>query len=225
MGFNPNPKLIKVSDADASIPHPVRQVLADSPCPRFRGGASVAKNHAAQIIPEASNVFRVGGCAVTLGKFKELSLFALLGVDPLFHEFNNDPVGAKASLLRQAAHMPRRVCRKAHGLANNFVRSRHYTIIHQNGDARSSALGASVRGPVLQVRGFLLSIGDKQQTLKPGLLEPATTAPPFLSPKGATHHSPGQRPGDHGALTAPSPERAHHCFAPSGLARINGSSC
>jgi hypothetical protein len=29
MGFNPNPKLIKVSDADASIPHPVHQVLAD----------------------------------------------------------------------------------------------------------------------------------------------------------------------------------------------------
>ena len=138
MGFNPNPKLIKVSDADASIPHPVRQVLADSPCPRFRGGASVAKNHAAQIIPEASNVFRVGGCAVTLGKFKELSLFALLGVDPLFHEFNNDPVGAKASLLGQAAHMPRGVCRKAHGLANNFVRSTHNTIIHQNGDARLS---------------------------------------------------------------------------------------
>jgi hypothetical protein len=44
-------------------------------------------------------------------------------------------------LLRQAAHMPRRVCRKAHGLANDFVRSRHDTIIHQNGDARSSTPG------------------------------------------------------------------------------------
>src|SRR5271157_338735 len=29
MGFNPKPKLIKVSNADASIPHPVHQMLAD----------------------------------------------------------------------------------------------------------------------------------------------------------------------------------------------------
>jgi hypothetical protein len=196
MGFNPNPKLIKVSDADASIPHPVHQVLADSPCRSFRGApsraaekrfgtvilrrrrrrrishrhenaqseilrcaqndseglrmttgkgssatASVAKDHAAQIIPEASNVFKIGCRAITLGELEELFLFALLGLDPLFHEFNDDPVGAKASLLRQAAHMPRRVCRKAHGLANDFVRSRHDTIIHQNGDARSSTPG------------------------------------------------------------------------------------
>ena len=62
-------------------------------CPRFRGAASVAKNHAAQIIPEASNVFRIGRRAVTLGELKELSLFALLGLDPLFHELNDDPVG------------------------------------------------------------------------------------------------------------------------------------
>jgi len=110
----------------------------------------VAKNHAAQIIPEASNVFRIGCRAETLGELEELFLFALLGLDPLFHELNDDPVGAKASLLRQAAHMPRRVCRKAHGLANNFVGSRHDTIIHQNGDARSSALGASVA----QTSGF-----------------------------------------------------------------------
>jgi hypothetical protein len=47
-------------------------------------------------------------------------------------------------LLRQAADVPRRVGWKAHGLANDFVRSAHTTIIHQNGDARSSALGASV---------------------------------------------------------------------------------
>jgi hypothetical protein len=30
MGFNPNPKLIKVSDADASVPQRVHQVLAES---------------------------------------------------------------------------------------------------------------------------------------------------------------------------------------------------
>ena len=54
-------------------------------CSRFQGGASVAKNHPAQIIPEASNVFGIGCRAVTLGELKELSLFALLGLDPLFH--------------------------------------------------------------------------------------------------------------------------------------------
>ena len=108
----------------------------------FSATSSVAKNHAAQIIPEASNVLRIGCRAETLGELKELSLFALLGLDPLFHELNDDPVGAQASLLRQAADLLRRVCRKAHGPANDFVRSGNATIIHQNGDARSSALGA-----------------------------------------------------------------------------------
>jgi len=102
----------------------------------------VAKNHAAQIIPEASNVFRIGGRAESLGELKELRLLALLRLDPLFDEFDDDPVGAQASLLRQAADLPRRVSRKAHGLANDFVRSGHGTIIHQIGDARSSAPGA-----------------------------------------------------------------------------------
>jgi hypothetical protein len=43
-------------------------------------------------------------------------------------------------LLREAADLARRIGRKAHGLANDFVRCRHGTIIHQNGDTRSSAL-------------------------------------------------------------------------------------
>jgi len=108
---------------------------------KFRGRASVAKNHAAQIIPEASNVFRIGGRAVTPGEIKEIFLFALLGLDSLFHELHDNPVSAKASVLRQAADFPRRVCRMAHGLANYFVRSGHVTITHQNGDARSPEPG------------------------------------------------------------------------------------
>ena len=119
----------------ASCPSGVGGLPAGA-CPRFQGAASVAENHAAQIIPEASNVFRIGCRAVTLGELKELSFFALLGLDPLFHELNDDPVGAEASLLRQAADLARRAGRKAHGLANDFVRSAHGTIIHQNGDAR-----------------------------------------------------------------------------------------
>jgi hypothetical protein len=91
----------------------------------FSTTSSVAKNHAAQLIPEASNAFRIGCRAVTLSEIKELFLFALLSLDPLFHELHDDPVGAKASLLRQAADLARRVCRKAHGLANDFVRSAH----------------------------------------------------------------------------------------------------
>ena len=142
MGFNPNPKLIKVSDADVSIPHPVRSGvggLRAGVFARFRGGASVAKNHAAQIISEASNIFRVGGRAETLGEIEELFLFALLRCDPLFHELHDDPVGAEAPLLREAADLARRIGRKAHGLANDFVRCSHGTIVHQNGDTRSSA--------------------------------------------------------------------------------------
>jgi hypothetical protein len=45
------------------------------------------------------------------------------------------------------------------------------------------------------------------------------------SPKGATCLSPGQRPGDQGAATAASPERASYSVAPSGLRRGNGLAC
>jgi hypothetical protein len=44
-------------------------------------------------------------------------------------------------LLGQAAHLPHRVRRKAYGLANDIVGSRHGTNIHRNGDARFSAPG------------------------------------------------------------------------------------
>jgi hypothetical protein len=90
-------------------------------CSRFQGGASVAKNHTAQIIPEASNFFRVGGCAETPGEIKELFLFALLSLDPFLYEFNDDPVGTESPLLRQGADLTRGVGRKAYGLANDFV--------------------------------------------------------------------------------------------------------
>jgi len=126
-----------VTDAQ---PSQAEQVGAQYPSriERIRGRALVAKNHAAQIVPEASDVFRIGGRAETLGELKELLLPALLSFDPLFHKLDDDPVGAKAPLLREAADMPRRVGRKAYGLTNDFVRSRHDTVIHPNDDARFS---------------------------------------------------------------------------------------
>jgi hypothetical protein len=53
-------------------------------------------------------------------------------------------------LLGQTPHMPRRLCRKAHGLANDFVSGAHGTIIHQNGDARSTSGGIASRTIVAQ---------------------------------------------------------------------------
>jgi hypothetical protein len=41
--------------------------------------------------------------------------------------------------------------------------------------------------------------------------------PPWVSPKGATYLSPEQCPGNHGAVTAASLERASRSIAPSGL--------
>jgi hypothetical protein len=100
----------------------------------------VAKNHAAQFAPEAGNIFGIGSRTEALSESKELFLFALLGRDPLFHQLDDDPVGAKASAFRHAPHLPGRVGGKAHALANDFVGSTHGGIIHQNGDLASSAL-------------------------------------------------------------------------------------
>lgn len=106
--------------------------------------ASVAKNQSAQVISEARNVFGIGCRSESLGEFKELFLFTLLGLDPFFDQIHDDPVRAEASLLRQAAHPASGFCRKPHTLTNNFIGSSHVTIIHQNGDKRFSVRKVSV---------------------------------------------------------------------------------
>jgi hypothetical protein len=84
------------------------------------------------------NVFRIGCRPETLGEPKKLSFFALLGLDPLFHRLNDDPVSAQASFLRQAANLAGGLCRKPNALSDDFVGAAHCTIMHQNGDAQFS---------------------------------------------------------------------------------------
>lgn len=98
--------------------------------------------HAAQLVTEAGNFFRVGCRAVALGKSEEFLLSALLSFNALLHELDNDSVGAQASLFRETPDVTRRGGRKTHALANDFVRGTHRTIVHQNGDSRLG--GASI---------------------------------------------------------------------------------
>jgi hypothetical protein len=84
-------------------------------------------------------------------------------------------------LLREAADLACRVSGKAHGLANHFGRSRHDTIVHQNGAARSSVCGE--RCPRRSGRDPDESVQEKSSTLKIGGLSAA--APSWL-PAGLT---------------------------------------
>jgi hypothetical protein len=94
---------------------------------RIQGGPSAAKHHAAQIVPEPRDVFRIRCRSISFGELKELFLLTLLGLNPFLNELDDDSVGTEAPLPGEAVHLP-----------DDFGRSRHGTILHNNGDMRST---------------------------------------------------------------------------------------
>jgi hypothetical protein len=53
--------------------------------------ASVAKNHPAQLVPQAFHFFRVGCCAEAVGEIQKLLLLARLGLEDLLREVPPGP--------------------------------------------------------------------------------------------------------------------------------------
>src|ERR1035438_902719 len=112
-------------------------------CPNPRSSASVAENHAAHLIAQASDFFRVGGTPEALGQFEEFLLFALLRLHPALDEFHQHPVGAHSALFRQGASLGGDVRRQANALPYRLVCRSHSTIMHQRGANRRMRLATS----------------------------------------------------------------------------------
>jgi hypothetical protein len=101
--------------------------------PNSRFWASAAEDHAAQLIAEALDLFRVGRLTEALCEFEEVLLFTLVRFDPVFDQLYQHAIGAEAAAFRDPSHLGRHACGEADALAHRLCRCLHVSSMHQNG--------------------------------------------------------------------------------------------
>jgi hypothetical protein len=73
--------------------------------------ASIAEDHSTHLIAQPFDFIRIGGAPEALGEIEEFPLFPPLSFNAILYEFQEHPVGAQPTVLRQAADLGGKLCR------------------------------------------------------------------------------------------------------------------